>query len=302
MSSPIHPAVTVTNIKTLIPITLDIEHGHYTAWSEMFKIQCKSHEVYDHLLPKQSAATSASDKDKEKPAPTATWERLDSIVLQWIYGTISNDLLHTILKPNTNAHAAWTALANIFQDNKATRTIDLNNKFANTRLDQFPTMTAYCQALKVIYDQLTNAGSPITEEQLVLQLLMGLNDQYESTATIIQQTSPLPDFYETRSRLCMAESRKQNQARQAAQAAGTALIATTDNRTAQQMDQQTSRSDSRYDTRTDQHRDQSSRGRGRGRNRGRGRGGSVRSGSRQHFCFGQFCSRYLSTRVLSLAV
>ncbi|KAJ0836594.1 hypothetical protein HanRHA438_Chr16g0768711 [Helianthus annuus] len=139
-------------------------------------------------------------------------------------------------------------------------------------------MTAYCQALKVIYDQLTNVGSPITEEQLVLQLLMGLNDQYESTTTIIQQTSPLPDFYETRSRLCMAESRKQNQARQAAQAAGTALIATTDNRTAQQTDQQTSRSDSRYDTRTDQHRDQSSRGRGRGRNRGRGRGGSSGRG------------------------
>ncbi|XP_022020225.1 uncharacterized protein LOC110920315 [Helianthus annuus] len=179
MASPIHPAVTITNIKALIPITLDIENDHYTAWSELFKIHCISYDVYDHRQPKKSAETSSSsDKDqaKDKSPSSPSWERLDSIVLQWIYGTISTDLLHTILKPNTNAYAAWTALANIFQDNKATCTIDLNNKFANTRLEQFPSMTAYCQALKVIYDQLTNVGSPITEEQLVLQLLMGLTE------------------------------------------------------------------------------------------------------------------------------
>ncbi|XP_021996457.1 uncharacterized protein LOC110893678 [Helianthus annuus] len=219
MSSPIHPAVIVTNIKALIPITLDIENGHYTAWSELFKIHCMSYDVYDHLQQKKTNETSSSsDKDqaKDKTTSSPSWERLDSIVLQWIYRTISTDLLHTILKPNTNAYAAWMALANIFQDNKATRTIDLNNKFANTRLEQFPSMMAHCQVLKVIYDQLTNVGSPITEEQLVLQVLMGLTDPYESTATIIQQTSPLPDFYETRSRLCMAETRKANQVRNTA--------------------------------------------------------------------------------------
>ncbi|XP_022038584.1 uncharacterized protein LOC110941266 [Helianthus annuus] len=151
-----HPAVSVTSIKTLIPVTLDIETGHYTTWSEMFKIQCKAHLVYDHLQPKSATETSSSsvsnkDKDKEQPAPTETWERLDSIVLQWIYSTISTDLLHTVLKPDTTAFDAWTTIANIFQDNKATRTIDLNNKFANTHLDQFPNMSAYCQALKVIF-------------------------------------------------------------------------------------------------------------------------------------------------------
>ncbi|XP_021995398.1 uncharacterized protein LOC110892550 [Helianthus annuus] len=134
MASPLHPAVTVSNIRQLIPITLDIETGHYTSWSELFKIQCKAFQVYDHLQPRTTPATS-SDKDKEKEKPTESWERLDSIVLQWIYATISQDLLHTILKPNTTAFDAWTALANLFQDNKATRTIDLNNKFASTRLD-----------------------------------------------------------------------------------------------------------------------------------------------------------------------
>ncbi|XP_021997868.1 uncharacterized protein LOC110894919 [Helianthus annuus] len=140
MASQLHPAVTVSNIRTLIPVTLDIETGHYTTWLQLFKIQCKSFQVYDHLQPRETPATSSSDKDKDKDkdkeqAPAETWERLDSIVLQWIYGTISSDLLHTILKPNTTAYDAWTALANLFQDNKASRIIDLNNRFASTRLD-----------------------------------------------------------------------------------------------------------------------------------------------------------------------
>ncbi|XP_022032547.1 uncharacterized protein LOC110933643 [Helianthus annuus] len=275
-SSP-HPAVTVTSIKNLIPVTLDIETGHYTTWSKMFKIQCKAHLVYDHLQPKSatessSSSVSSKEKDKEQPVPTVTWERLDSIVLQWIYSTISTDLLHTVLKPDTTAYDAWTTIANIFQDNKATRTIDLNNKFANTHLDQFPNMSAYCQALKVIFDQLTNLGSPITDEQLVLQLLSGLTEQYENTASVIQQMKPLPDFYDTRSRLCMAESRKLSQVRYAAQSAGAALTASVESSPKDNRE--------RTDQPTGQRMDSYERGRGRGRGRGQGRGrqGGTRGG------------------------
>ncbi|XP_021984931.1 uncharacterized protein LOC110880787 [Helianthus annuus] len=170
-SSSVNPAVTVTSIKNLIPVTLDIETDHYTTWSEMFKIQCKAHLVFDHLQPKPATATSSSsgpnkEKEEEKSATTETWERLDSIVLQWIYSTISTDLLHTVLKPDTTAYDAWTTITNIFQDNKATCTIDLNKKFANTHLDQFPNMSAYCQALKVIFDQLSNLDSLVRMNNL----------------------------------------------------------------------------------------------------------------------------------------
>ncbi|XP_021996258.1 uncharacterized protein LOC110893457 [Helianthus annuus] len=244
MSSQLHPAVTISNIRTLIPVTLDIENGHYTTWSELFKIQCKSFQVYDHLQPRvtdtSSSSTTSSDKEKDKEKGQAP----------------------NIFRSPAHDYDAWTALANLFQDNKASRTIDLNNRFASTLLDQFPSMTAYCQAMKVIYDQLTNIGSPITDEQLVLQILTGLTEQYESVVLIIQQTKPLPTFYETRSQFCMAETRKINQAKQVAHIAGTALAATAD-----------SSSSHKPDTRSE-----SERGRGRGRGRGheRGRNSSSR--------------------------
>ncbi|KAJ0601017.1 hypothetical protein HanIR_Chr03g0123621 [Helianthus annuus] len=143
------------------------------------------------------------------------------------------------MKNNFTAYVAWCTLENLFHDNQASRTIYLQNKFPNTHLDQFPNMSDYCQAMKPIFDQLTNLGSNITkkqlvllgsnitEKQLVLQILTGLNDQYESISLIIQQTDPLPDFFNTRSRLCQVEDRKATHAKIAAQQAGTALSATT---------------------------------------------------------------------------
>ncbi|XP_076908728.1 uncharacterized protein LOC143565732 [Bidens hawaiensis] len=125
MDSKLHPAVTVSNIKHVIPITLDNETGEYTSWSELFKIHCRAYQVYDHLLPKSSSSTASSSSKKQTNeqvadalAATNLWDRLDVIVLQWIYGTISRDLINTILKPNTTAREAWVTLETLFQDNK----------------------------------------------------------------------------------------------------------------------------------------------------------------------------------------
>ncbi|KAI3743624.1 hypothetical protein L1987_61334 [Smallanthus sonchifolius] len=229
MDSKLHPAITVSNIKNLIPITLEMETGQYTSWSELFKIHCRAYQVYDHLHPKPvPQASSSAEKDKDKVVTSVDlWDRVDAIVLQWIYGTISNDLLHTILKPGTTAYDTWTPpLANLFQDNKTSRDIYLEHKFSNTRLDNFTNISAYCQALKVLADQLANVDSPVSNQLLVLQMISRLNEWYEGIAMLLQQTSPLPDFHDARSKLILEEPRKANQAMNAAQAASTVLHTT----------------------------------------------------------------------------
>ncbi|KAI3694502.1 hypothetical protein L1987_77468 [Smallanthus sonchifolius] len=210
----LHPAVTVTNIKNFIPIVLEMENGQYTSWVELFKIHCHAFEVIDHILPPTPAPiTSSKDKAKEEDVAAAEklWPRLDAIVLQWIYGTISNDLLHTVLKPGATAAQAWQALESIFIDNRSSQALYLENRFSNIKLDSFPNVSAYCQELKTISDQLSNVEAPITNQRLVLQLIAGLNDQFEGIAMLLQQTTPLPDFYNTRSKLVLEETRKNNQ-------------------------------------------------------------------------------------------
>lgn len=125
-NSRFHPALTVSNVKNFIPIILEMEKGQYSSWAELFKIYCRAYQVMDHIIPTPPVS---SDKGKE----TATvrddelWSRLDAIVLQWIYRTISNDLLHTILEPDSSAQKAWERLQSIFQDNKHSRAVYLEN-------------------------------------------------------------------------------------------------------------------------------------------------------------------------------
>ncbi|XP_076939279.1 uncharacterized protein LOC143607881 [Bidens hawaiensis] len=173
-----------------------MESAQYTSWSELFKIHCKAFMVFDHLSNKKPP-TPAKPEDAAKDLQQ--WERINPIVLQWIYGTISQDLIHTILRKNTTACDAWEALEAIFQDNKTCRAIYLANKLSNTSLDAFPNCTAYCQELKMLADQLSNVGKEIDDNQLDTQLITCLNEAYGPFATVLQQTEPLPSFYNARS-------------------------------------------------------------------------------------------------------
>ena len=227
-STKFHPAITVTNIKNLIPITLEMEKSQYSSWAELFKIHCRAYQVIDHIItPPAPVASSSKDKETTDPISPETWARLDAIVLQWIYSTISNDLLHTILAPDSTAKQAWDHLKGIFQDNKNSRALYLERQFTNTQLDNFANVSAYCQELKVIVDQLSNVGAPVSNDRLVLQLIAGLNESYDGVATIIQQNDPLPAFYEARSKIILEETRKMKQATAAATSSGTALVTST---------------------------------------------------------------------------
>ncbi|XP_021995407.1 uncharacterized protein LOC110892558 [Helianthus annuus] len=167
MDPKLHPAITVSNIKNFVPITLEMETSQYASWAELFKIHCRAFQVIDHLSPRDkdppSAATKDGDTSKQPTSTDDVWTRLDAIVLQWIYGTISHDLLSTIIRPDSSACYAWTALKSIFHDNQATRAVLLQKKFANIKLDSFSSMSAYCQEVKILSDQLANVGSPVTE-------------------------------------------------------------------------------------------------------------------------------------------
>ncbi|XP_076889581.1 uncharacterized protein LOC143540385 [Bidens hawaiensis] len=123
MATIAHPALTVTNIRNFIPIILELENGQYTSWVELFTIHCIVFEVLDHIIkPEDSAPSTAAAADKGKEKETrVSWDRLDAIVKQWIYGTISNDLLMTVIKPKATAKQAWDAIAHLFQDNQASR-------------------------------------------------------------------------------------------------------------------------------------------------------------------------------------
>ncbi|XP_056685506.1 uncharacterized protein [Spinacia oleracea] len=200
--SSFHPALAVSNIKNNIPIVLEMENVQYATWAELFKIHARSNKVLHHIVTPEHGTVKTPSTDDEKEL----WSTLDATVLQWIYSTISTDLLQTIIEPDSTAMEAWGRLRDIFQDNKNSRAVTLEQKFSHTSMEDFPNASAYCQRLKELADQLKNVGAPVSNDRLVLQLVAGLTEAYNGVGTLLRQSNPLPPFYQARSMLTLEEA------------------------------------------------------------------------------------------------
>ncbi|XP_027922758.1 uncharacterized protein LOC114180655 [Vigna unguiculata] len=119
-----HSTLVVTNIKHHIPITLDMETSQYHSWATLFKVQAKVHFVLKHIIPPTESATITTYQTT-KAANLPLWNRLDVVVLQWIYATISPNILTSILVANDSVANAWQHVTDLFQDNKNSRAVYL---------------------------------------------------------------------------------------------------------------------------------------------------------------------------------
>ncbi|XP_021750674.1 uncharacterized protein LOC110716366 [Chenopodium quinoa] len=192
-SSIFHPALGVSNIKNVIPLILDREKVQNSNWVELFECYAHAFDVLDHIDPKTTHPVNLSD---------AMWKRLDSVVKNWIYGTISTYLLETILCKGDKTQQVWDKLKGIFQDNKTTRAVYLENQFNQLHLSKFSDFSSYCRELKNLKDQISNVDQPVSEQKLVIRLVSGLvNTYFDIVAAMIQQTTPLPSFETARSPL-----------------------------------------------------------------------------------------------------
>jgi len=79
-----------------------MENIQYTTWVELFKIYTKSDRVLHHIMKPESGEETMPKTN----AKIELWSTLDAKILQWIYTTISTDVLHTIVEPDTTAIAA----------------------------------------------------------------------------------------------------------------------------------------------------------------------------------------------------
>ncbi|XP_074313420.1 uncharacterized protein LOC141648591 [Silene latifolia] len=200
--TPFHPALAVSNIKNHVTVTLGMDNDRYPLWVALFTNHAKSNRVLHHIVPPRTGGPKAPVTAEEKEL----WETLDATVLQWIYATVSTDLLETIVEQETTAKECWDRIRDIFQDNQHSRAVTLEQEFSHTAMADFPNASAYCQRLKTLSDQLKNVGAPVSNSRLVLQMVSGLTEAYQSVGSIIRQANPLPHFYRARSMITLEEA------------------------------------------------------------------------------------------------
>nr|XP_009785397.1 PREDICTED: uncharacterized protein LOC104233666 [Nicotiana sylvestris]XP_016514485.1 PREDICTED: uncharacterized protein LOC107831247 [Nicotiana tabacum] len=200
-----HSVVSVSNIKNLSPTTLD--YKNYMLWRELFLPVFKGHGVYGFI-------------DGSYPCPESTLTMDDGT-------SVTNPAFQqwAIIRPNQSltAREAWLQIERLFHDHVSSRTLELKVQFHNLKKGSL-SIADYVHRLKSIADALTSIGNPISDSDLVLQILSGLPSEYLSVSTSISTRIPLPTFLEARSLLFLYETQL-NGFSSTASESSTALVA-----------------------------------------------------------------------------
>ena len=173
----------VTNIKTHIPIILDLDDHNYDAWRELFHTHCLAFDVLGNI-DDTSVPTGVDD---------AMGHKRDGLAKLWIYGTLAEKLFRSSFKTGSTARDIWIRIENQFCNNKEGRAIQLENDLRTTEIGDL-TILVYCQKLKSLSHLLANVDAPVTDRTLVMYLLNGLNDKFDNIINVIKNREPFPSF------------------------------------------------------------------------------------------------------------
>ncbi|XP_074300210.1 uncharacterized protein LOC141631439 [Silene latifolia] len=155
----LHPVFTVTNIQHKVRV-LDGTKVTYASWVRLIKLHVRGYKVLSHI--------DGTPAPAETDASYELWCEVDAHVLQWIYGTLSDDLLPRVLEDESTARAAWVRVENIFNNNKGARAAALESEFNALCLGNMPSLEAYCQGLRELVGMLKDVDAPVTERRLVI--------------------------------------------------------------------------------------------------------------------------------------
>lgn len=139
-------AVSVLNVKALVPVVLDLGSANYSKCRCLFLITLSKYALSDHIL---------SDAFPNNGA----WARMDCVVLAWLYGTIAADLLETVLQPVVTARQVWLCLEQMFLGHHEQRAMQVSAEFHHFEQGDL-SANNYCRRLKALAGHSRRARRP----------------------------------------------------------------------------------------------------------------------------------------------
>jgi hypothetical protein len=195
---PIHPlpasSLQTINIKSHVPAVLDIVSPNYPEWRCFFDSVLGKFGLCSHV---DAAPTAAQRADPE-------WLMIDQCLVNWIYNTITRDILRIVRIPDAPAHTIWTAIVDLFRDHQLHRAVYLDAEFRSLYQGDL-NITDYTAKLKELADALRDLGQPVSEPSQVLNMLRGLNNKFRHTISTITSKQPPHTFLSAQSFLLLEE-------------------------------------------------------------------------------------------------
>jgi hypothetical protein len=175
-------ACVVQNIRSFVSTVLDPSSTGCARSCIRVLLTLKCYDLVDHVL---------SDVP---PINDPVWERMESIIISWFFGMITSELQDIAKEHDIAAHQIWLTLKHQFIGNNETRTLHLDATFRNFVLGDL-SVSDYCRKLKSMADSLGDLVYMVSYRNLILNVLRGLNKQYNHLQAIITCSMPFPTFH-----------------------------------------------------------------------------------------------------------
>jgi len=148
-----------------VNVVLDSLSSHYVRWHDLVLLTLERYALDDYVT--SDAA----------PAASPAWQRMDSVVLSWSFGTITIEFQDIVRERGSTTRWILLAIEQFLGNrNAAFRAFiqgDLN-------------VNDYCRKMKSMADSLRDLGEPVPDRTLVLNLLRGLNKRFDHLKTFLK--------------------------------------------------------------------------------------------------------------------
>ena len=137
------------------------------------------------------------------------WRRADQALLGWMLSSISKEILTQVNQVSIapTSFQLWTSLAKLFGSQSKAKLMQLKSQFQSTKKDSLSIFSYFCK-LKDISDSLAMAGSAVSDEDFIMQLLNGLPLEYDAVVANINSRDSI-ELEEVQSLLMNQETRIQ---------------------------------------------------------------------------------------------
>lgn len=194
----------------LVPKVLD--GTNYAMWRRSMLVSLSAKNKLGFI---KGTIPTPSEADAKHPA----WQRCNDMVLSWIFNSLSQDLVNSVLYVETPSEI-WADLQERFSQGDFSHHYQVERSIVELRQNQDSIFTYYTK-IKTLWDELKICNPPISctfggmkhlnarEEKVRLgQFLFGLNESYSTVRRQIMMMQPLPTVKNVYSLLCEEEKQR----------------------------------------------------------------------------------------------
>ena len=157
-----------------------LDGTNYHVWKFKMQLILEDKELFGVI--------DGSDAKPERADAVADWVKRDKKARVTICLALTDSVLATVRSCET-AVSVWEKLASVFESKSLVNRLFTRRKLLTMKMSEGDALSTHINTLKTLAEQLAAIGAQISEEDLVMTLLMSLPASYEHFITALESVS-----------------------------------------------------------------------------------------------------------------